>query len=314
MILIPGEELVNIILQSYSNSFLDLFFLIVSSFGGELGIIILLIIIWTSEKRMSYPLVTVLLFSGVLNWFLKSLFALPRPYVEFSNQVELIGSEIPSYGFPSGHSQNVAIFWPCLTLWLRNKWLVLLTVILIILVSLSRVYLGVHYLSDVVGGVFFGLIILVGYLLLADRFREYWNRFTFQQQAFIVLFVPLILFFGAFILFPSTFTVGKDPGPYCGLLFGGLLALFAEQRYIDMETNGVETRAKILRVVLGVLICSITFLALLFFFEVIPITDGYPAVFIRFIGYSFFAIIGMFVCPLIFVNLEAQVFGETDKD
>ncbi|MFX1536692.1 MAG: phosphatase PAP2 family protein [Promethearchaeota archaeon] len=314
MILIPGEELVNIFLQSYSNSLLDLFFLIVTSFGGELGIILLLIIIWTSEKRMSYPLVTVVMFSGVLNWFLKSFFALPRPYVEFSNQIKLIGSETPGYGFPSGHSQSLAIFWPYLTLWFRNKWLALLTIILIILISLSRVYLGVHYLSDVVGGVFFGLIIVAGYFLLADRFREYWNRFTFQQQAFLVLFVPLILFFGAYILFPSTFWGGKDPGLYCGLLFGGLLGLFTEQRYIKMEIEGVETRVKILRIILGITICSISFLALSFFFAVIPITDGFSSVFIRFIGYSFFAIIAIFVCPLIFINLEAQVFGEVNKD
>ncbi|MFX0063470.1 MAG: phosphatase PAP2 family protein [Candidatus Hermodarchaeota archaeon] len=314
MILIPGEELVNIFLQSYSNSLLDLFFLILTSFGGELGIILLLMIIWTSEKPISYPLTAVMLFSGVLNWFVKSFFALPRPYLEFSNQINLIGSETPSYGFPSGHSQSVAIFWTYLTFWFKNKWLVLLTIILIILVSLSRVYLGIHYLSDVVVGIFFGLIIVAGYFLLADRFREYWNRFTFQQQAFLVLFVPLLLFFGAYILFPSAFLEGKDPGLCCGLLFGGLVGLFAEQRYIKMKSEGVETRAKILRIILGITICSISFLALSFFFAVIPITDGFSFVFIRFIGYSFFAIIAIVVCPLIFVNLEAQVFGEVNKD
>ncbi|MFX1254500.1 MAG: phosphatase PAP2 family protein [Promethearchaeota archaeon] len=315
MVLIPGEEAVNIFLQSFSSPLLDFIFQIITLLGDELFIIFLLVVVfWAIEKRMGFLLAIVLMFSQTLNWLLKSLFALPRPYVEFPSQVNLIGPEELSFAFPSGHSQNIATIWPFLTGWLRNKWLALLTIILIILVPLSRIYLGVHYLSDVIGGVFFGLIIVAGYFLLAERLQELWDRFTYQQQIVIALLTPLVVFLGIFLIFPTTFVEGRDPGLSLGVLFGGFLAIFAEQRYINMETKGVETRAKIFRIILGFPIVIATYFVLSALFGLIGdslgVTEGLLFGLLRFVRYAILAIIGIFICPLLFVKLEPKIFGE----
>ncbi|MFX1536691.1 MAG: phosphatase PAP2 family protein [Promethearchaeota archaeon] len=314
MVIIPGEEAINIFLQSFS-PILDLFFQIITLLGDELFIIFLLVVVfWAIEKRMGFLLAIVLMFSQTLNWFLKSLFALPRPYVEFPSQVKLIGPPEPSFAFPSGHSQSTATIWSFLTGWLKNKWLALLTIILIILVPLSRIYLGVHYLSDVVGGVFFGLIIVAGYFLLAERLQELWDRFTYQQQIIIALLIPVVLFLGTFLLFPSTFVEGRDPGLSLGVLFGGFLAIFVEQRYSNMETKGVELRVKIFRIVLGFPIVIVTYFALSVLFgligDSIGATEGLLFGLLRFVRYSILAIVGIFICPFLFVNLEPKIFGE----
>jgi membrane-associated phospholipid phosphatase len=69
------------------------------------------------------------------------------------------GARYDSLSFPSGHASGIAtlvtvalvLFWPLLSAGAR-RWAVLAGVVLVVVVGLSRVWLGVHYLSDVVGG------------------------------------------------------------------------------------------------------------------------------------------------------------------
>lgn len=86
------------------------------------------------------------------NFVLKDLFSLPRP-----EGVALI--EVSGFGFPSGHAQHAVVLWGYLA-WTTRKNLGA-AVILVFLIGLSRVYLGVHFVSDVVGGWTIGLLWLV---------------------------------------------------------------------------------------------------------------------------------------------------------
>ena len=65
-------------------------------------------------------------------------------------------SEHLEYGFPSGHTSIAIAFWGVLLFLYRQKWVKLICVALMILIPLSRIYLGVHFLADVLGGLALG--------------------------------------------------------------------------------------------------------------------------------------------------------------
>jgi hypothetical protein len=80
----------------------------------------------------------------------KFLFHNPRPYW-FSESVQAYSSET-SFGIPSGHSQIAATVWGWLAVEVKKRWFTVLALSLIFLIGLSRLYLGVHFLSDVLLG------------------------------------------------------------------------------------------------------------------------------------------------------------------
>jgi undecaprenyl-diphosphatase len=90
--------------------------------------------------------------------FIKNLTAIPRP----------LGALAWGYSFPSGHTASYVVFWGTLIYWIhtsnKSKWLkdavYVLGAVLILLVGYSRVYLGEHWIVDVVGGYILGIIIL----------------------------------------------------------------------------------------------------------------------------------------------------------
>jgi membrane-associated phospholipid phosphatase len=105
---------------------------------------------------------------------LKFFFNRPRPLIPLLN-------EIPGLSFPSGHAFMGTIFYGLLisrvysevtVVW--KKWLfIFILLCAIILVGLSRVYLRVHYLSDVLAGFCFGTLSLIIFLWLIKRLEKY---------------------------------------------------------------------------------------------------------------------------------------------
>ncbi len=92
--------------------------------------------------------------SAVLNQLLKGLFERPRPQFEHPLLVET------SYSFPSGHAMESFVVYGMLTYfavlalrsWEQRVGVVLGAALLVVLIGFSRMYLGVHYLSDVLAG------------------------------------------------------------------------------------------------------------------------------------------------------------------
>ncbi|MCL1788058.1 MAG: phosphatase PAP2 family protein [Defluviitaleaceae bacterium] len=131
-------------------------------------IILLLIIIPRTRLKAGLPMAIVLLFSAMLGpVLLKNIFAVERPMV---NQLVNIGG----FGYPSGHSLNAMVFFGMSAIlvrryatkpWLKNAFTAF-AIVAILLVGLSRIYLGVHTATDVIGGFLAGAAVLGGMVLL----------------------------------------------------------------------------------------------------------------------------------------------------
>lgn len=135
--------------------------------------LILLILPWT-RKTYGLPVSMGAIAASSLNHFLKSIFQRPRPDVS----MHLI--EQGGWSFPSGHSiTSMVVFGLLIWLVQRNvknkKAANVLTVLLAIPwlgIGLSRIYVGVHYPTDVLGGWCLGLVILMLMIFVAEKLAE----------------------------------------------------------------------------------------------------------------------------------------------
>jgi undecaprenyl-diphosphatase len=112
--------------------------------GDELFFLVFLpLIYWSIDRRVGARLVVLFLCSTYLSDLLKLWADQPRPF-EVDPQVRAL-VDIDTGGFPSAHTQNTLVVWGYLAFIFRRRWLWWLTALFLILVPLSRLYLGVQF-------------------------------------------------------------------------------------------------------------------------------------------------------------------------
>ena len=131
-------------------------------------------------------------------------------------------------GLPSGHTQNTVVLWGYLAWAFRRRWLTALAAVLMVLVPLSRLYLGVHFPTDLLGGYLLGAALLWLYVRLEPRAEEWVHRRRLGWQFALALVLPGVLF----LLHPSA-----DEALVTGLatLTGMGLAFVHERRWVGFE-------------------------------------------------------------------------------
>ena len=146
------------------NEVLNNFFKIITQFGSALVLIIITIlcVIFIRDKKYKILVPANLVTIAIINIVLKNFFLRPRP-----NELRLI--EETGYSFPSGHAMASTAFYGLLIYIvhekvenkiLRNTICIMLG-LLILLISISRIYVGVHYTSDVIAGTCFSIAYLI---------------------------------------------------------------------------------------------------------------------------------------------------------
>ncbi len=145
----------------------------ITNFGGAIFIIILTVVLFVliKNKKIGVSIISNLAIITVLNQLLKRIVQRPRP-------TEFRIVEESGYSFPSGHSMVSMAFYGYLIYliykYVKNKYLkwisIILLSILICSIGISRIYLGVHYTSDVLGGFFISISYLIIYISAVNKF------------------------------------------------------------------------------------------------------------------------------------------------
>ena len=145
----------------------------ITNFGGAIFLIVLTITLFIliKNKKIGLSIFSNLVIITILNQLLKRILQRPRP-----TEYRII--EETGYSFPSGHSMVSMAFYGYLIYliykYVKNKYIkwisIVLLSILICSIGVSRIYLGVHYTSDVLGGFFISISYLIIYISAANKF------------------------------------------------------------------------------------------------------------------------------------------------
>lgn len=193
------EIIVNIFLQSLGE-WLRWPMQAITSLGYEEFFVLLLpTLYWCFDQMIGLRIGMVLLIGTGINTLFKFLFHAPRPYW-ISDQVKAYSQE-SSFGLPSGHAQIAASIWGWLAVEVKKRWFTIVAVVLIFLIGISRIYLGVHFLSDVIVGWTLGGVLVWAFAAWHKPVRDWLASRSFPAKLWLVLgstFVLMLLMLAAY--------------------------------------------------------------------------------------------------------------------
>ncbi|MFT3824815.1 MAG: phosphatase PAP2 family protein [Chitinophagaceae bacterium] len=151
-----------ILANGFHTTALDNFFTGFTYLGDGLFCISICIILFFTNRKISYRLGISFLLSGLVAQLLKSLFQAPRPKTYFAEGVYSYFIEGVTHtgnsSFPSGHTTTAFVTMAVLSSCTKNNYCILLLLLIAFGVGYSRVYLGQHFVQDVAAGAVIGLL------------------------------------------------------------------------------------------------------------------------------------------------------------
>ncbi len=269
---------------------LDLPFKALTFMGDEAFYLLFMpLVYWCIDRRTGAALFILLLFSAYLNAVAKVIADQPRPF-EYDPRVNPLG-HAGGGGLPSGHTQNAVVIWGYLARQYRKTIGWLIGGFLMIGIPLSRIYLGVHFPTDLAGGYLLGVAILFLFFWLAPRLENWLAQKEFALQFSLVLALPILLIF----LNP---TGNRYVFSMVAALMGVSTGFVFERRFVRFNCHGLIGQ-RIIRYLLGVLILFGLWGGLRFAF-----TSLEPAGLFRFVRYLLVGLWGGFGAPWLFVRLK----------
>ena len=290
--------------------------------SAEFYLLIMPFLYWSIDSTLGLRIGVILLSSDAINYYFKVSIHSARPFW-ISRQVESHAFD-PYFGLPSAHAQNSTAVFGLVAATLKRRWVWVLSLLLIFLISLSRIYLAVHFPQDVLLGWLIGFL-LVWLFLRFELPVAAWFRSQSLPVSVLVLFVIsiLMLMLGLFfrslasswqipaewienarLAFPEEETI--NPFKFSGLLLTSGVFFGLTVGALFLSTQGGFSAAgdwwrRILRFVIGVVGVAILWFGLGSFLPDEPGMVG------NVLAYILYVVIGLWIsalAPLIFLRLK----------
>src|SRR6266852_709058 len=160
-------------IATWANPFCDVVFQIATNLGDHTFYYLAIVpLFWVVDRRRACILLLLLLASGYVNTLAKLFVHTARPDPQLTRVLDFRPYQSGSTAFPSGHAQGAVVFWGYVAGWVGRRWFSLLAAVLVLLIAFSRLYLGVHFPIDVVGGLVLGGGLLIGVPPLLERWAR----------------------------------------------------------------------------------------------------------------------------------------------
>ena len=210
----------------------------------EFFLVFMPLIYWCIDRRMGARLLVLFLLSAYVNTLAKVMAGQPRPFQYDSRVQQLVHAG--GGGLPSGHTQSAVVVWGYLASEIKSGKFWIVAGFLMIAVPISRLYLGVHFPTDLLGGYFLGAVLLALYL-----------RFALKVEAWVVAKGVIWQTAAAVILPILLISVSPLGSRYalsaCGTLLGFLPGIALERRWIRFRSGGSFLKRS-LRLAVGLII------------------------------------------------------------
>jgi membrane-associated phospholipid phosphatase len=304
--------------------------------NSEFYLLVLPALYWCWDRRLGLRVAIIFLLGATLNLLLKIAVHDPRPYW-VDPQVRLLTEAELSFGVPSGHAQNSVSIWGMAATYLRTAWAWPIAILLIVLIGLSRMYLGVHYPSDVLAGWILGLIGLGLFLALERPVALRFNRLSEPSRIGLIFALSIgLILTGAWVSASVSASwrlpvewienaVAQSPdepiaplsleniivsaGTFFGLVSG---AIIMDSRF-SFQAGGVWGK-RLIRYMIGVVGVIMLWQGLGGLFDLVAIDGSWPGYILRYIRYSLIGLWVSAIGPLLFIRLSlAQPQGSTQR-
>ncbi len=204
------------------------------------------LLFWFFRRRQAMELLFMIVTTAYVNCLFKWMFSRPRPYW-ISTQVQGFANET-SYGIPSGHSQNALVVWMVLASILAARWparkrsIFAACAAVVVSISFARIYLGVHFLQDVLAGWLIGGVLLLAYFTLRSRVQRFWETSPFRAATLVLPFVMIALGFAVRAASPGLYAERGPLSPHtmlgaAGTLLGALVVCLTAPVEIPLTTG-----------------------------------------------------------------------------
>lgn len=288
------------------------FFQLFTFIGDLEGYVLVIAFLYVAvDKRLAFRLSVLTLITMSLNHFSKTLIANPRPFVSdgsYSGKWAVSAAKAADlateYSTPSGHAMAGSAFYTFLYTSVKDRRVRIACILLLLLTGLSRPYLGVHYLEDVLLGWLLGISIALFSVQYSESIGNLWNRFSYGQQVASAVAASLALWFTTRAL--GGWSTDGQPSAfvsYAGFLTGVVVAYPLEATKLGFDPRSSTPSSKALRYALSVGMIIATLILLDAGFTAVS-TDATPlGDLLRYVRYATASVVGLFLAPLVFLKL-----------
>jgi membrane-associated phospholipid phosphatase len=281
----------------------------------EFYMVFITFLYWVVDAALGFRVFMVLLSTDIISTSLKQLFHQPRPY--WVSDVLGMGEET-SYGIPSSHASDSLSVWSYLASRIKKRWFWVVAVGLILLISFSRLYLGVHFPHDTALGWLVGLTALFAFIKYEKGVGDWLKSRPLGLQigfgfAISILFVLIGLVVRA-IIAPSPdpeswaqfSTEARSLESYltlAGSLFGAVSGYVVMKSRARFQNSGPWTQ-KAGRYLVGMVGVLVAMYGLDILFSLIAADDSLPGYILRYLRYGTTTFWAMFGAPWVFLKLR----------
>ncbi len=247
-----SEDSINL-MHFATGPWLDWLMVAVTALGSlPASVAVLSVLFWCVDKKTAVRAGAIFFMAGILNSVVKEICNTPRPdptrlIQPVADLYRLYAPRSPS--FPSGHTANAASLWGSIGYYLRNVSATAAAIFVIVAVPFSRLYLGVHYPGDVIGGYLVALAVMAVMVPLLHAVEGISFRPVGTVPAAAVTLVP----WAVFAFYPAMYML-KNMSLFAGLVAGLLIA----DGKNEFDTRGEGLR-QILKVIIGIAVTGALF-------------------------------------------------------
>ena len=287
------------------------------SFLGTIEFYLLLIpfVYWVISAKTGFRLLLVLISTDFVVLGFKQLLHQPRPY--WIGDVKRLAEET-SYGIPSSHASDSLAVWGYLAYRLKKDWLWALSIVVVLMIGISRLYLAVHFPTDVLAGWLIGLVMIVifakGDKWVSSRLEKLSTAGQIGTGFAVSVLMVLVGWVIGLLIAPSL-----DPPDWAqfalqarslfhyftlaGALFGAATGYALMRTHANFQVRGAGWQI-ILRYLLGIAGLLVIYFGLDVLFGLLAADESAIGLVLRYIRYSAVAFWAIFGAPWVFLKLK----------